>query len=386
MNNKVLMFSYDNLCYGSTNYFTEKIAEQMRKCGLEVTLSILEKGNEDEVIAQYSGKTYAAVFDINTAISLKYKNINAPIWHYILDHPLYHQRVLGEHMDNMNVITIDEEHKKYIEKYYPWIKKVVCQPLAAQESEKFIPFKNRKIDLLFTGGYVDSEEVLSKVAAQNNEDLDKLFEKIVSELFADETKTMEEVVCKYMLDLKSKNVDEGMPKVMQLGYLADVYVRARVREELLGFILKNGIDITIYGFGWDKFMKKPYVLGNGYGKIDYRGSVKYNELPDIYMNSRVSLNVMPWFKNGVHDRVIMSMMNASLCVTDENLMTEKIFTDGYDICTYQLGDMQTAADVLKEIMNNPEEAERIAAHGFENALKNHTWKKVTQKIIENILH
>ncbi len=39
--------------------------------------------------------------------------------------------------------------------------------------------------------------------------------------------------------------------------------------------------------------------------------------------AKISLNVMPWFKEGAHDRVFNSMLNGAVCFTDWSLYFEE---------------------------------------------------------------
>lgn len=45
-------------------------------------------------------------------------------------------------------------------------------------------------------------------------------------------------------------------------------------------------------------------------------------------DAKVSLNVMPWFKDGAHDRVFNSILNGAVCVTDPSRYLEEELHEG----------------------------------------------------------
>ena len=47
--------------------------------------------------------------------------------------------------------------------------------------------------------------------------------------------------------------------------------------------------------------------------------------------AKISLNVMPWFKMGAHDRVINTMLYGGVALTDTSLFYENTFADGENV-------------------------------------------------------
>ena len=89
---------------------------------------------------------------------------------------------------------------------------------------------------------------------------------------------------------------------LELNFLADMFIRAVIREELLMEMLRNGIDVDIFGHGWEKFVEKCGNVekseGRFKGKINICGEVDYRQLPELYADTKIALNVLPWFKAG----------------------------------------------------------------------------------------
>lgn len=68
--------------------------------------------------------------------------------------------------------------------------------------------------------------------------------------------------------------------------------------------------------------------------------------------SKISVNVMPWFKQGAHDRVFNSMLNGAVCVTDTSGYLKDNFIDGENIIFYNLENIDAAADKIKRLLTN----------------------------------
>ena len=82
--------------------------------------------------------------------------------------------------------------------------------------------------------------------------------------------------------------------------MADVYIQAAIRQEIVVQLIRNHVPVKLYGHNWDTFLTKAEVLM----KEDLPfikefvkdcGEVMYGELPNIYNNARLSINQLPWF-------------------------------------------------------------------------------------------
>ena len=57
---------------------------------------------------------------------------------------------------------------------------------------------------------------------------------------------------------------------------------------------------------------------------------------DMLSQSKISLNVMPWFKNGIHDRIFNSCLNGAVSLSDSSIYIDELFTDRQNIILYDL--------------------------------------------------
>lgn len=330
------------------------------------------------------------------------------LWHIILDHPLYHNSVLKQPLKNMRVVCLDETHAEYIRKYYSHIKEVIVMPLPADTAKSLVPYNERSRNVLFTGTYTSSEDIVAlamrsggdSVEIKNFQTMHKepaqefinsmhIFNKMAGYLLENPCETIEKAYTFALGDITDetalKETAAAFADGLELNFLADMFIRAVIREELLMEMLRNGIDVDIFGHGWEKFVEKCGNVekseGRFKGKINICGEVDYRQLPELYADTKIALNVLPWFKAGQHDRIALAMCNGCVCVTDESTYLEKKFVDGENIFMYSLEDMTGAAMLVRDLLTHPLEAARAAAKGYVCAVSSLSFKKYIEIFI-----
>lgn len=330
------------------------------------------------------------------------------LWHIILDHPLYHNSVLKQPLKNMRVVCLDETHAEYIRKHYSHIKEVIVMPLPADTAKNLVPYNERSRNVLFTGTYTSSEDIVAlamrsggdSVEIKNFQTMHKepaqefinsmqIFNKMAGYLLENPCETIEKAYTFALGDITDetalKETAAAFADGLELNFLADMFIRAVIREELLMEMLRNGIDVDIFGHGWEKFVEKCGNVekseGRFKGKINICGEVDYRQLPELYADTKIALNVLPWFKAGQHDRIALAMCNGCVCVTDESIYLEKKFVDGENIFMYSLEDMTGAAMLVRDLLAHPLEAARAAAKGYVCAVSSLSFKKYIEIFI-----
>lgn len=451
MKKHIIILKKGNVCYGSTSYFAERINEELKKTGISSEIvDINSKEDAERFVQKYERiKEVTDIIDFNTDIfsymfsknyydnynadndvagtecaggSVKYDRENyifdikndssggdyVKLWHIILDHPLYHNSVLRQPLKNIRVVCLDETHAEYIRKHYSHIKEVIVMPLPADTAKKLVPYNERSRDVLFTGTYTSSEDIVAlamrsggdsvkfknfqtmhKEPAQEFINSMQIFNKMAGYLLENPCETIEKAYTFALGDITDetalKETAAAFADGLELNFLADMFIRAVIREELLMEMLRNGIDVDIFGHGWEKFVEKCGNVeksGDRFkGKINICGEVDYRRLPELYADTKIALNVLPWFKAGQHDRIALAMCNGCVCVTDESTYLEKKFVDGENIFMYSLEDMTGAAMLVRDLLAHPLEAARAAAKGYVCAVSSLSFKKYIEIFI-----
>lgn len=451
MKKHIIILKKGNVCYGSTSYFAERINEEFKNTGISSEIvDINSKEDAERFVQKYERlKEVTDIIDFNTDVfsyifsenyydnynaeddaagtecaggSVKYDRENyifdikndssggdyVKLWHIILDHPLYHNSVLRQPLKNMRVVCLDETHAEYIRKYYSHIKEVIVMPLPADTAKNLVPYNERSRDVLFTGTYTSSEDIVAlamrsggdSVEIKNFQTMHKepaqefinsmqIFNKMAGYLLENPCETIEKAYTFALGDITEEKVLKETAAAfadgLELNFWADMFIRAVIREELLMEMLRNGIDVDIFGHGWEKFVEKCGNVekseGRFKGKINICGEVDYRQLPELYADTKIALNVLPWFKAGQHDRIALAMCNGCVCVTDESTYLEKKFVDSENIFMYSLEDMTGAAMLVRDLLAHPLEAARAAAKGYVCAVSSLSFKKYIEIFI-----
>ncbi len=380
---RLLLLHKKGFCYDSNVYFEECISREFAQLGWEITHVTCHKDSLPGCLKQFYGQHFDIILGLSSLIP-KAKDetgaycldqIDGPVWHYILDHPLYHRDALCAQLSDFHILCMDETHAAFIEKYHPQVKEAVCFPLASSSAAISYPYQERSIEVLFTGTYTNPDDLLPDILKMHPDKV-TLFQRTVATLLENDTMPLEEAV------LMHASTDD-LPLLLQQNYLIDLYMHSILREELLSQVVAGGIPLTLYGGDWEMFEEKCHQRIPGCeGLIDVRGEVPYDQLLGIYADSKIVLNQLPWFKAGLHDRIPMAMLNGALCLSDASDYLRARLTEGELIAYYELSDMSEAPKQLRYYLDHPAEAEAIALRAQKYAQENFTWARWVRDFIK----
>lgn len=381
MKNKFLIFELRDICYNSCVYFADSMAAEMRRAGHEV--EIYRGSSEDlEGLEKYIGKSYTACLEFNSFMpkvsldedSLFLDSIDAPFYNFILDHPLYHHDILKQNLKNFHVICLDEDHKEYIKTYYPHIKSVHVIPVTGEEAKTPEPVKNRDIDIIFTGTYInpgDIQTIINGIPGIIKKDINKLIDLMLSHNGMPQEQAM-----KMIMNESEVIREDNFHVIMHSYFLADTFARAYMREYLIKTILKAGIPLTVCGSKWEELKTDKISL------LRNIPSMPFKDTFPLMSQAKIVLNIMPLFKKGSHDRVFSAMLNHSVSLTDSSIYLEEVFNQGDNIVFYPLDHMEIVPDMLTDLLMQPNKLEEIAESGYQEARKNHTWENRVEEFLK----
>lgn len=338
-----------------------------------------------EQLERLLDQTYDAMFDFNSDLpKLKMEDdsyfldhIHAPFYDIILDHPLYHHDMLKQKLQNFHVLCLDYNHKKYIETYYPHIKSVTVIFMTGETKRPMIPWEKRPIDLLFTGTYTPSKDILDAIE-KTPPFLAKDTKQIMDLLINDTSMTMEDAVRTIAATSEAPILD-SFALHTQAFFLADSFVRSYERERLISSLLCKNISLTICGHGWES---APFA---GNSNLTLLKSIPFEDTFSLMGQSKMVLNLMPNFKNGTHDRIFSAMLNGCVAVTDTSAFLCQHFSQKENILFYSLDDFDSLSKDILRLLKEEELSTSIANNGFAKASSCYTWKQISDKISYEIL-
>ncbi|MBO5373067.1 MAG: glycosyltransferase family 1 protein [Lachnospiraceae bacterium] len=369
-----LLFQLKSVCYDSYTYFSDSVANALRALGHKVEIFSAQREPLDNM-EKYIGSHFDAIIDFNSELSkLRMEDdsyfldqIDAPFYDVILDHPLYHHDMLKQTPKNFHVLCLDKNHKSYIEEHYPHISSVHVWAMTGEDicpTNSAYPSKN--IEILFSGSYTDfrqAEESISNIPSF----IGDLTKDLIS-LMKNTPSLSQENALKQLLPSLDEIVEETFPLHMQACFLCDTYLRAFRRENILMQIAKADLPLTLCGNGW---RNSPFV---DFKNIQIIDDTSFRDTFSLFRNSKITLNIMPGFCNGTHDRIYSAMLNHSLCLTDATPILQQQFTHSKELCFYDVLDTDGLIQQLYHLLASPEEIESISKKGYLCAKENHAWQ------------
>lgn len=157
----------------------------------------------------------------------------------------------------------------------------------------------------------------------------------------------------------------------------DLYVRFYMRERVIRAICDAGFNLHIIGKGFEAI-----TLADG-SHPESTALMPTEYCLNETALSKISVNVMPWFRDGSHDRILSSMLCGSVTFSDPSLWLDNNFT-GREMCFYDLNNMSELTSHIAGILDDPSAAMEIAAGGRKKALALHTWKARAAELLEHL--
>ena len=377
---KIMFFEGDIETQG---YFSNRIAEAMQKMGHQVFVYDLskpwsstekffriffEKGNTVLINFNFHGMSGEDYFLDENGRSM-WDALEIPSYNIVVDHPMYYHHFLEKVPKGYHHISIDRNHEKYMRRFFPEIENGPFLPLAGTElypDKSNVPIEYRKYDVIMVGNYC-VPDTFKKYITRIDDEYTEFYYGMIDDLLANPWKTVEEVAESHLIDELGEVPEEELKKTMAALTFIDLYVRYTIRGRAVQELADAGIRVHVFGDGWDLLPCKKeenLILMNN---LDSAGCLKK------LCQTKISLNVMPWFKDGAHDRIFNSMLNGAVCLTDSSVYLDSILHDNVDCSIYSLSRMDKLPEIVTGLLENPIHMQEIADQGYAMAKGAHTW-------------
>lgn len=292
---------------------------------------------------------------------------------YLTDHPAIHWERLEELDEKAVVFVCDRRHELYVKRYWPNIKHVKYIPLSGEASGNYIPYSRRSRDIVFAGSYRRPDKAYQDIFTcdENVSEIAKyLAESIIENPEQDLEMCLQNCLALFDMDISAERFQELMEEFINV----DRYARCYYRDRMIRSLLENGLQVHVFGNGWKEFegeRKENLIIEKG----DFYVARK------AVADAKISLNIMPWFKEGFQERIAAAMLSGTVAVTDESIYIQDNFTDGKELVLYSLENLEVLPVKVKWLLEHPDEAEKIAVTGKERAKKGLTWQHRTFEMI-----
>lgn len=313
-----------------------------------------------------------------------------PCFNLCVDHPYWYENRFSHlledeehHPETLTLyhhLSVDRNHERYLKEFYPEFRSAGFLPLAgtgATEVDHPAHTADRKTEILFTGHYTELPFFDASIHAIN-EEYAAFYMGIIDELIAEPKKTVEEVALAHVRRETGSDSIKELRLVLYKMLFVDLYVRNYFRGKAVQTLCDAGFPVTVIGKGWEKLPLKRKENLIIRPRTDSAGCLA------ALQEAKLSLNVLPWFKDGAHDRVWNSILNGAVCLTDPSTYLQEVLPDETGARYFSLNTMESELPKLAEkLLSDPTLCEEIFERGRSVALQQHTWKQRAETLLHN---
>lgn len=383
---KLLFFTGDIETQG---YFSLQIAEAMEKLGhktfiydlsrpwesTEKFFRFFEEDNTALINFNFHGMSGEEYF-LDENGTMMWEALRIPSYNIVVDHPMYYHHFLEKVPKNYCHISIDRNHESYMRRFFPEIQNGPFLPLAGTKlypNKTNVPIACRRYDVTMVGNYC-KPSTFDKYITRIDDEYTAFYRGMIEDLLSNPYRTVEEVAEAHLKAELDEVPEEEFKKVMAALTFIDLYVRYTFRGRAVQELADAGIPVYVFGDGWELLECKHPENLMIMNSLNSEGCLKK------LCQTKLSLNVMPWFKDGAHDRIFNTMLNGAVCLTDSSVYLDEILHDGTDCRIYSLSRMEELPEKAKELLENPDRMQTIADNGYELAKAGHTWAHRAQAL------
>lgn len=370
------------------SYFSLAIKEELEKKGFSCFVFEFEKEFESFMKLTWFADEESCLFTFNF-IGLSGEEVfegkdGRTFWeergvacvNYLVDHPAYYQQPMSGRLPKRYVqFCVDKEHERYTKRFFPKVKYSAFLPLAGSRCKRPLPYEEREIKVMFAGNYTPLETFTPYINRLGESEAAFYREILNHFITCPDTPLGEGLEFFFRRDFPEIKEREMRDAVVNSLFI-DLYIRFYFRGLVIKTLAESGIPVDVYGSGWE------LLPCEGKENILIHGAQKTEGCLQAMGQAQISLNCMPWFKEGSHDRIYSSMLCGAVAVTDKSrYLTEKIKTEAV---FYDLKELKRLPEQINELLNKPEKARKTAAMGQQYAQENHTWENRIETILAHL--
>ncbi len=365
--------------YNALGVFEEELIENWERLGMVVESidqydadSLKRAAEQDyDLIFMMNG----AVFSLRSEMNWLEEYFKKPIYTYYVDHPL-HIDLRIRQSDTQHCIVVDRDFKDYMDRHYHNLlhetELVMQAGVEGMYSNRL--FEERRYPVVFCGSYGDYHAILERIN-QNKRSFQIFLHYMIGEALNKPALTIEEIYDRALEHFQFPLSEEEYTEFLYGCRDVELYLRAYYRAMIIKQILEAGIPVEIYGNNWEQLDCNRKDLLHCHAPIDYR------EMPDVFADAQIVINVMPWAKAGFHDRIACAMLNGAMVISDETAYMKEQALDGNRLVVYSLQALYEVPQKVAYYLEHLDEAKTIAQNGYEWAKENHTWRNRAEQFL-----
>jgi hypothetical protein len=176
------------------------------------------------------------------------------------------------------------------------------------------------------------------------------------------------------LELGARLGDDAEFDTQMCGFLREplTYVRNMDRINIIRSLVDAGLPVTICGAGWEAFLGERR-------NVTYIGEVRFEDISDLYGNSRVVLNLNA--ANGACERAVHAALAGAAVASDFSQPLNELFGGDEAIGFFDRAEPGAAANAVGRLLDL-EEGEAVARKGQEKVMRSGLWRHRAQQLVD----
>lgn len=368
-------------------YFSRQMAKQFEKMGYLVFFyDLKDEEHSAKRLRKFirAGETVLVTFNFEglekeegvyqEGVGYIWDGYKIPCYNIAADHPYFYHDRLAELPADYHHISIDRLQEQYFREFYPEFHHEGFLPLAGTMLDG--DAGEKRYDVIMTGNYTELsffEPYINWI----NDEYAAFYRGIINELIEKPYQTVEQVALAHCEREMGKEPNSELRIALSKMIFIDMYVRNYWRGKVVRTLVDAGIKVDVVGKGWEKLedVKHPENL------ILHPQTDSLTCL-EMIKQSKISVNVMPWFKDGAHDRVFNSILNGAVCVSDTSKYLCEELAEGEGVCYYNLENVDKLPIKMKDLLQDEKQMQDIVSRGRAKVLDMHTWAKRAEQVVE----
>ncbi len=295
---------------------------------------------------------FVLVNSVPLAIQQQIMNNVGRYWTYLLDAPFHHANWISSSSSSTTYAMIDSSH---VDILFQLDRHGVFLPHGG-DTHAFRPWKDRDIDVLFTGTAPDLPYV-----SQHIETFSLETRKIVQQLIQEALWSPGIPLLVLLISiLKQSGKNMGIEESMSVMTWSDLMVRATQRHNLLQAF--SEFSVVVAGKGWDQVNMSP--------KHRWIGEVPYSKIATLMSRAKIVLCPSCGFTHGAHERILTAMGSGAVPLTMSTSFLSQHFEHGTHLAYFH--QLQEAVDLGRLILNGSH-WEVVGEAGHQIVNEGHTW-------------
>lgn len=365
--------------YDVLRYFVDDLASAFDKLNYDVQIiDLVEENWTEKLVNVLQTKKISFFLGMNgVGIEISsdgrplYDLVGAPFFAFLVDHPMYHLPRLKDTTSNEVIIScMDVEHISYIDNMTPefsrkFMRVFVPHGAAINHGDLDDIEVDRPIDILFAGSFTEPDEIRNSWK-QSFPYMGRIVDDIIELSLHDQEKPFHNVVEQVLNEKGISFADSQLMVFWKLMTDVDLYIRNKIRMDIISQLNSLPARVEVYGNGWGKLKLHTNKF------VRFYQPLSFTEVQGKMKQSKMTLNVIPSIHNGAHERIFTSMLMGSAVLSTSNQYLRKNFEHGSNIILFE--SKQDLSNIAVAYLEDKEKLQEVAQKGKEAALLKHTWQ------------